>query len=701
MTFEAYGTELVYISGADPVTGWTQHSGNIYKATMPWNLGEYHNQIIVDGKMAWMARTPNVDDPKSPDALWCYGGFGVSDRRRWHTLAEPIATCQRVCMGATNDAGYGQVGSTYNFQVSNDGNASTSLFNHPNDFFKGGLLAIQADYWMGSGLISSSTSTSSMSTINSGRINPMSQQSGGGPGWISHVFALLDAPNEWYRDSAAQTLYLWSPDGANPSTHLVEAKRRVLGFDLTGKQYINLRKLRCIATSLTTKDAQHCSIEECQFKYVSHDDVPSENEMGVYFEIKQNVGDGHLGLFLGGSNNVMRKCLVRGSANSGIVIGGNYDTVTNCRVVSCDYSITYHGGVLIVPDNPDGQGWSDAIKPVGARITKSYFAFNNRANISVGCHANATGNGDDGVKIMYNEFATCGYTSETGQIDAQTSNGGEVAYNRFHDAAFVDVGSICLNEDFGSADWKVHHNVFYQGDSSVVMAPGGPVVLRCCDFTFSDGFGGSNSMCFNNTIVDTVEGGHNDWQYMTYEGTPNGTPWAGGPLNKNNLWAMSDTAPWKFANPRKRDYTLTALSTKAIDKGVVIPGWVDTYKGSAPDLGAFEYGDTPWVAGPDWREEAWVYPPPSISFAEPFDRQTGVPMLRPATRLLQKTILVSGLDYKEYRIALFNAAGVPVVVQRGSGSRAISIDVAGFAPGIYVVRLFSGGRIMTEKALVR
>jgi hypothetical protein len=42
-----------------------------------------------------------------------------------------------------------------------------------------------------------------------------------------------------------------------------------------------------------------------------------------------------------------------------------------------------------------------------------------------------------------------------------------------------------------------------------------------------------------------------------------------------------------------------------------------------------------------------------------------------------------------------------VVVQRGSGSRAISIDAAGFAPGIYVVRLFSGGRTVTEKALVR
>jgi hypothetical protein len=228
------------------------------------------------------------------------------------------------------------------------------------------------------------------------------------------------------------------------------------------------------------------------------------------------------------------------------------------------------------------------------------------------------------------------------------------------------------------------------------MAPGGPVVMRCCDFTFS-AFGGAESMCFNNTVVDTVWAERHDWQYMM---SADGTPWAT-PLNKNNLWAKSDTAPWKFTNPQKRNYTLTALSTKAIDKGVVIPGWVDTYKGAAPDLGAYEYGDTPWVAGPDWQEQAWVYPPPATSIIWPIDCQTGAPMLRPIVRPWLKAILISGLDNAEYRVSVFNAAGVPVVAQRGSGSRAISIDAASFAPGVYVVRLFSGGHAVTEKALVR
>jgi len=155
LTFEAHGNERVFISGADSVKGWIQHSGNTYKATLPWNLGRYENQIIANGKMAWNARYPNVDDNYVPHPwlLWCGSGFGLADRRRWHTLAEPIATPQRVCLGSNGTEGYGQVGSSYNFVIGQDmayGDARYLLppgvFNRPADFFKGGLVTTQAAY---------------------------------------------------------------------------------------------------------------------------------------------------------------------------------------------------------------------------------------------------------------------------------------------------------------------------------------------------------------------------------------------------------------------------------------------------------------------------------------------------------------------------------------------------------------------------
>jgi len=691
MTFEAYGNDLVYISGADPVIGWTQHQGGIYKASMPWNLGEYKNQIIVDGKMAWNARSPNVDAAYVPDQYLDF--FGIFDRRRFQPLTEPIAVPQLVFFGDN-----GGSGSSFNFSVGAGSGASklpADLFNHSNDFFKGGLLTVHGIYWIGTGIISGSSSSATNTSIQSTKVNSMAM-GGEGAGFISHVFGLLDAPNEWFRDNGTQMLYLWAPDGANPSNHLVEAKRRGLGFDLTGKQYVTVKNLRFIATSMTLDDARNCTIEGCQFKYVAHNDALSNDEMGAYFEIKQDCSDGHLGIYLGGSNNAMKKCLVRGSNASGVVISGHYCSVTNSIITDCNYSPTYHAGILVIPNNGD---WTDVTKPKGTEISNNYFAYHMRACIQVGGAANGTSESVR-MKIHNNNFGAAVYGSnESGQIAIQSCTMGEIYRNYFHDVGFFQMASICGESDFGGQGWRLHHNVFYQGDSSVFSSKWGkPTYLRCCDWTPTpedDDF-----MCFNNTIVDSSSYDHWDWETMS---SFSGVPWTTNFVNKNNLWGwtLSDTASWKYTNPVKRDYSLRAGSP-AIDKGVAIPGWVETYKGAAPDLGAYEYGETPWVAGPDWQEQAWVYPPPPpVSVVGPMDRQTGAPMLRPTVRPWRKTILVGGLNNAEYRVTVFNAAGIPVVAQRGSGSQAISIDAAGLAPGIYVVRLFSGGRVETQKALVR
>src|SRR4051812_6092641 len=40
IVFEAYNGENVTVSGADPITGWTANGSSVYKASMPWTLGE-------------------------------------------------------------------------------------------------------------------------------------------------------------------------------------------------------------------------------------------------------------------------------------------------------------------------------------------------------------------------------------------------------------------------------------------------------------------------------------------------------------------------------------------------------------------------------------------------------------------------------------------------------------------------------------
>ncbi len=61
--FSAYNGETVTISGGDLVSGWTQHSGSIYKATVNWDyLNGSGNTLFVDCAVVYEARWPNISN---------------------------------------------------------------------------------------------------------------------------------------------------------------------------------------------------------------------------------------------------------------------------------------------------------------------------------------------------------------------------------------------------------------------------------------------------------------------------------------------------------------------------------------------------------------------------------------------------------------------------------------------------------------
>src|SRR5258708_7830001 len=67
ITFEAYNHEGVTISGADRITNWARYSGNIYSASMPFDMGVGNNEVFVDGRAINEARFPNNGyDPSHP-----------------------------------------------------------------------------------------------------------------------------------------------------------------------------------------------------------------------------------------------------------------------------------------------------------------------------------------------------------------------------------------------------------------------------------------------------------------------------------------------------------------------------------------------------------------------------------------------------------------------------------------------------------
>jgi len=717
LTFESYNGENVVIDGADPITGWTKHAGNIWKASMPWSLGKYRNQVLVDGKMAWVARCPNVEEDMAPDSTnWllgknCNGAGGILDTRSWHGRADPLSVATKICFTANGTFTATISGKMPFFDMDISQNSLSApcalpaaLFNQPANFFAGGLITIENVYNTNLGEITGSRNPTATHTIFDCRGLSSTYCDVFGPGWVSYVFGLLDSPNEWYRDSAAQTLYLWPPDGDDPSNHLVEAKRRPLGLDLRGKNYINIIGLRFLATSATLGDATHCVIDKCHFKYVTHDDIYEQwenSESGGSF----CPGNGSKGVFISGHDNMLKNSSIAVSARSGVILFGVDNTVTNCHIHGCDYTVTYQAGILV--GKLDDR--AELLSCFGLTISHNTIAYCGRADIAV-LHGtmlpNASRFHPRRIRISYNDLGPCAYsTSETGSINGQCSHFVDVGYNWFHGVAGMNQGYLCLENDRACDHWTIHHNVFYQGETLIPQPLGNWSSNGSADTT-----GGKGLYLINNTFTQSIGTGHKDistLRWPDFMGVP-GISSANYAGKKNNLfvWTETDTsrlvynAPWKyteykFTDTANHDYSLQAGSP-AIDKGVVVPGITESFQGAAPDLGAYEFGEPRWVAGADWQEQPWVYPPAAIpgGLLPRAIGQNG--MFAPRLRIGPRFLVVTAPAGAAYDVRLYDMQGAVVFSRRVAQGGTTMLSAGTVACGMYVLRASDALKRVTQ-----
>ena len=105
--------------------------------------------------------------------------------------------------------------------------------------------------------------------------------------------------------------------------------------------------------------------------------------------------------------------------------------------------------------------------------------------------------------------------------------------------------------------------------------------------------GSRNNKIYNNTVWNTVFGiwGQGDSNVLVYNNISDVDIGVG--TDKQNNLVTSDP---RFVNASGGDFHLQAGSP-AIDAGRQIPGITDGFAGNAPDIGAYEFGVTPWTAG--------------------------------------------------------------------------------------------------------
>ncbi|WP_298369668.1 T9SS type A sorting domain-containing protein [uncultured Lutibacter sp.] len=538
LTFKAADGETVEIKATSIINGWQLHSGNIYKTNVNMSIASrfravYHNSEYMD-----LARWPNN-----------------TDNNRWTIDCTPVTG-----------------GDGTHFAVNSI----------PNIDWTGGLV-----YYLGahSGASWTRTITNSSATridydavdINKWPFTPHNPtQWRDNPGnnrgqlYLFNKLEALDYGNEWYYDNTSSTLYFQTSNGNMPEDGSVEYAARKFAAQLQG-DYIKLEGLTFFGGSIKIhNNADNNQIINCKIIHGSegHDDLTNTSAQ---------VGEAALEVL--GDNTIIKGCTINHSSVSGIIIAGW--AASDCIIEGNYVSNIDYVGIHASPIRSSGNN---------VKILKNTIVNAGRDGMYVSGTNCEVGYNDVSGSQKINSDSGIFYT--VGNANLKNN---EIHHNWFHDATAPsyshnpsDPGKAAgIYLDNNSKGYIVHHNVVWN-----VSWTGYQVNWNNTDLDF-----------FHNTI----------WNAQNATGT-----WINGYTQENNKvynnfastgnW-FSEAAPSAFD---KQDNLITSSSpfenvdsqnfmpaagSAIVDAGKIISGFTKPYKGSAPDIGAYERFGTRWTAG--------------------------------------------------------------------------------------------------------
>ncbi len=603
--FQAFGNDEVTVSGTEEISGWTHHSGSIYKAPMAGNFMEFDqgmsDQIFVEnasGELQMM----NI-------ARWPNNGLNVSYQKKALTTA------------ASKDGSGPYTGTL----------TSATEFTPPSIDYTGVEIFYYPDTgkwtWSFTGRVQSVSGNTVVFESNNGS----TEDGKSGYAEVSRYFLfnspeLLDAPGEFYHDKDIGMLYLWAPDGNNPSSKSVEAKKRNFAFDLSDKSYIEVKGLNIFGATITTDNqagiaggtynqdgsnsnqypwrgsgsvatASHIVLDGLEVLYPTHS---LNQELHFYMQHGQ-----HSGIVLGGYDHVVKNCHIQYCSDNGISVLGYRHKIINNVIEDVAYYARGYAAIAF-----GGSGTKSYDHEVGyntiRRCGRSGIENHNLANSDVNnLRARIHHNDVSMVMMQDNDGAGIRSTHDRDWV--------RIDHNYVHDInnRYINAG---IYVDWGN-DYIIDHNVVENVWSSFHMQHGYSILMynntALCQnpndapafisgpFNFSGAADKSNSLLQNNIAVyhePPDKGNYSIYQKSEVYDIAE---------KINNLSGVS-SASVGFVN-EPNDLALTSDASSAIDQGaevtyrvidgVFVPAFNDEINGSTPDLGAYEYGKPKWLAG--------------------------------------------------------------------------------------------------------
>lgn len=621
--FAPYKNEAVTISGAQVLAGWKPLGNGLFQAPM---AGDFFaskinqaDQIFVNGQMMSQARWPNAGlDPSRPTRgrLSKFISKTEDKATRWWTSVFEDSRLEPKTDGFYN-------GAEIYLQPSAGGwswTLSGRVVEH-----KGNRLSIQT-------------------RNGGGKDGQQDVYAEGSRYTLFNTRQLLDAPGEWFHDTAGSTLLL-KPIGGTLNNAVIEAKKRDWGFDLSERSFITIKGFSLFACSLTTDNsaggdavgynadgtprypwrnadwvapASHILVDGISAKYLNH-----FTDVSGHFFLQWAPTTG---LVIAGSDNIIQNCRVQYSAGNGISLQGLRHKCLNNLVLDTDYSSTDCAGI--------STGTSAQTRDV--EIAYNTVRRSGRSGITLRTLQNS-----DPKRLV-----TRVHHNDVADFMIQDWDGGAF-YMAGQDGQFVRIDHNCFHCDepregivFG-AYWDYSKN--YILDHNVIW--GVPVPIQITREFDENNAKVNNLLIYNNTATTN----NAMWS------TPLGASQGSGTLIQNNilkaasfldpkgtlilrrpsygaataasshnlLWGAPAKPGWTEGDPGPSDITVgdpkfssatdfrPAPGSPAIDaavpceaqvrEGITIPAYNEAPVGQALDIGAYEVGGPPWRVGSTLR----------------------------------------------------------------------------------------------------
>ncbi|MEO0795852.1 MAG: right-handed parallel beta-helix repeat-containing protein [Verrucomicrobiota bacterium] len=292
VAFVAEEGARVVLSAFDPVEIWNVHSGSIYVAQLPSDLGD-ENLVMYNGQMMQLARWPNKTNlnpfdieayavtggsstnlahPDIPDWAWENGGVVFFlGKNRWTSWRRPIT-------GA------------------NAGNVFFSTLPDTWDY---------ASFH-----------------------NP----SGGGEFYLQNILEALDTEGEWYIDRAQNRVYFWPPGGGTPSDGETLVRMRTEAFDLSNRTGVSIEGFIIEGGSINLNSASFCRILNSRIYYGNHT---------IASDSSANVSQATIRLNGGSNDNLIQGNDIQWGAANGVILNGSNNRLDNNYIGNFNYLASY------------------------------------------------------------------------------------------------------------------------------------------------------------------------------------------------------------------------------------------------------------------------------------------------------------------------------------------------------------------------